>query len=104
MRPQILKVGFPLRALTHGGVRRFVLQLARELASRPDQCEVHAFFDDSKMADELTGCQLHHVSGKNRVIWDYLSFPLAARHYPIDYIIYPSNVIPVTHLLLSRAK
>jgi glycosyltransferase involved in cell wall biosynthesis len=104
MQPPILKVGFPLRALTPGGVRRFVLQLARELARRPGQCEVHAFIDDQRMADELTGCQLHYVAGKNRVIWDYLSFPLVARHHPIDYFIYPNNIIPVSNLLLRGAK
>ena len=99
-----IKVGIPLRALTPGGVRRFVLQLARGLAEKKQICEVYAFYDDEQLASLLGHCHSIHVPGDNRVVWDYLSFPLAARHYPLDYIIYPNNIIPLSHLLLLKAR
>src|SRR5262245_23948876 len=83
-----------------------MLQLAIELARRGDQCDVHAFCNKTGIAQELqeAGCRAHYVAGDNRVVWDYVSFPLAARRHSLDYIIYPNNIIPLSHLLMGRAK
>ena len=102
-----LRIGIPIRALTPGGVRRFVLELIRELVRMDDGCEIHAFYNDRNdavLASALAGCRTTYVPGTNRVVWDYVSFPIAARREGLDYILYPNNIIPLSHLLLKTRR
>jgi glycosyltransferase involved in cell wall biosynthesis len=99
-----IRIGVPMRALTPGGVTRFIVQLVRELTQHKQLCEVYSFYDDEDVTRLLGDCHAIHVPGRNRVVWDYFSFPLAARRYRLDYIIYPNNIIPLSHLLLLKTR
>jgi glycosyltransferase involved in cell wall biosynthesis len=79
------------------------LHLIQELVAT-NQCDVYAFYNDRTVESSLDTCRAVYVSGKNRLLWDYVSFPVAARRYPIDCIIYPVMTIPVSHVALLATR
>jgi glycosyltransferase involved in cell wall biosynthesis len=104
LKTRRIRIGIGLRSLTPGGVTRFILHLAQELSAAKDECAVYAFLDDLCIGEKLAHCHTVYLGRQSRLVWDYLLFPFVARRYALDYVIYPSNVIPLSHYLVLKTK
>lgn len=98
-------IGFIARGLTKNGVRQFIVNVLREWnKNKPDNVDLFIFTDEQKFADTYPNLNIVYIGTKNKLIWDYVSFPLKARKFNLDTVIYTKNVIPLTNLLYSWEK
>lgn len=96
------------RGLTHNGVRQFVINTLRgfqELqSSSQDDFEIIVFTDDESMISEFSDFSVVYIPSFNKILWDYVRFPIKAVKYDIDVMVYTKNVIPITHLMCQWQK
>lgn len=98
-----MKICFVVRALTKGGVYRFVNNILSELDDINFQHEIYLIHDDNRLKNKFKNiCEIHIKSRK--LVFDYiLSFNVIRKH-SFDVLIYPKNVIPLNHILLNGKK
>lgn len=99
------KIGFVVRGLTQGGVRRFIVNILTEIDNlNPSDFEFHMVHDEPEFDGKFENIQSHYIKTKNKILFDYLTSFNLLRKLKFDVLIYPKNVIPVPHFLLRGKK
>jgi|GEM_PF-50863 len=101
----IRKIGFVIRGLTQGGVKRFIVNILNEIENvNHSDFEFHVVHDEPEFEGKFRNIQTHYVKINNKILFDYLvSFNLL-RKLKFEVLVYPKNVIPVPHFLLRGKK
>jgi glycosyltransferase involved in cell wall biosynthesis len=97
------KIGFIARGLTKGGVTRFIDNLLKEFDLNENYV-FYLFTDEESYLNRFKNIKVVYIKKSNKLFWDYFFCFNTLRKNNIDYIIYPKNIIPVTHLLLRSKK
>jgi glycosyltransferase involved in cell wall biosynthesis len=97
------KIGFIARGLTNGGVTRFIDNVLKEFDKRKN-IDFYLFTDNKKYLNYFSNIKVVFVSNKNKLFWDYFKILPYLKKYNLDLIIYPKNIIPLTHLLIHAKK
>lgn len=97
------KICFIARGLNDGGVQRMILNLLKEFENY-QQDSFYVLTDREDFMDKFKKLKIVYIKNKNKIFWDYFqSLPVIKKIKP-DCIIYPKNIIPLTHLLLPAKK
>ena len=108
-----LKIGVMARSLglRHGGVYRYVWNVLAHLDRKIAEdggLEVAILHNESHLRGQFPHCRevyipLSHTYG-HRLVFDYLSSVYHLQALQPDYVIYPKNIIPLSHFILSAKK
>ncbi len=99
------KVGFVVRGLTQGGVRRFVVNVLSEIdKTEHSDTFFHLIHDEPDFKEKFENIKNHYVKTDNKLLFDYLYSLNVLRKLKLDVLIYPKNVIPVPHFLFRAKK
>lgn len=96
-------IGIVVRGTTVGGAGRYVMSLLAEFA-RIDTVQLYVFSDIEKPDTLSSSVQWVHIPKRWRLIWDYVVSVKHMRRYTLDWIVYPKQVIPLSHVLISGKK
>jgi glycosyltransferase involved in cell wall biosynthesis len=97
------KIGIIARGLTKGGVTRVINNLLREFDSNKDHI-FYLFTDEKDYLNKFKNIKVVHIKKTNKIFWDYFKiFPYFKKN-KIDCMIYPKNIIPLTHLFFRFKK
>lgn len=98
------------RGLTKGGVTRFILSILDQYEmENSSEYKIIIFHDDTFLEyDHYENLEKVYLPGKNhrigKFIWDYFKLPFLLYKYKLDAIIYPKNIILITHFFLKAKK
>lgn len=99
-----MKIGIVVRGLTKNGVERFIVTTLRELDRNSSNHIFYIFTDNPLLNKKFKNHRVIYIKLNSRLFWDYIKSPFIISKYRLDGIIYPKNIIPPTHLLLSAKK
>ncbi|PIW36745.1 MAG: hypothetical protein COW24_03610 [Candidatus Kerfeldbacteria bacterium CG15_BIG_FIL_POST_REV_8_21_14_020_45_12] len=97
------RVAFFARALTQGGVTRFLVNLFHNLQSDTN-IEYILFTDDESLVETFPGMTVVVVKSKHKLLWDYFASLKAAKKYNVDIVFYTKNIVPFSHFRLPAKK
>jgi glycosyltransferase involved in cell wall biosynthesis len=97
------KIGIIARGLTRGGVTRVINNLLREFDLNKNH-QFYLFTDEKKYLEKFKNLKVVYTKKSNKLYWDYLKILPQFKKNKIDCMIYPKNIIPVTHLFFNFKK
>ena len=98
-----MKICFVVRALTKGGVYRFVNNILSELDNINIQQEIYLIHDDNRLQNKFNHINEIYIN-TSKLVFDYISSFNFIRKHSFGVLIYPKNVIPLNHFLLNGKK
>ncbi|MBN2087476.1 glycosyltransferase family 4 protein [Candidatus Peregrinibacteria bacterium] len=104
MKKNKLKIGIGLRGLTKGGVTRFIFSLLKEFEKHSKDFDFYIFYNDKRLKDKFGYAKKIYIKGKSKLIWDYIKYPMEAKRYNLDYLLFPKNIIPFSFIFNSAKK
>lgn len=100
-----INVGLLVRGLTKGGVTRYIRNLLAEFeAINNPQIKIFLFTDDICFVEEFKNIKVIYIKNINKIYWDYIKIVPHILKEQINTIIYPKNIIPITHIFLKAKK
>ena len=97
------RVGIFARALTQGGVTRFLENVLSDF-NTDTETDYILFTDDPKIQKKYPNITCIEVQSKHKIIWDYWAAFKAAHKQNLDVTLYTKNIIPLSHLFLNTKK
>jgi len=83
-------------------VERFIVEIVKELSKR-DGVDISVVTDSPKKFVGL--CEnVIYVESNFRLFWDYVSSLRVVVREKFDIVLYPKNVVPISHLLFLKSK
>jgi len=99
-----VKVCFIARGLTRGGVQRFVLNLLEQFEKHTNYYNFYIITDRYDFINRFKKLNVTYIRNKNKLFWDYIKSFVVINRIKSDCIVYPKNIIPLTHILLKAKK
>jgi glycosyltransferase involved in cell wall biosynthesis len=99
------KVAIIARGLTKGGVTRFLLNVLRELNKiNSQEFSFVVIHNEEDLRGKWSHIEEYYFPIKNKLVFDYFVSLNCLRKIKADLVIYPKNVIPLSHFLLRSRK
>lgn len=100
-----MKVGVIARGLTKGGVTRVVKELLLQWNTNQDKdIRFIVFTDDKTLAETYPNLEVHFIAPTNKLIWDYFKVYKVIKQNPVDILLNPKSLIPLSHFWLPGKK
>ncbi|HMO82813.1 MAG TPA: glycosyltransferase family 1 protein [Candidatus Paceibacterota bacterium] len=99
-----MKIAILARGLTRGGVGRCIENILTEFNSGNFEHDFHVLTDDPSYVERCRLLKVHFIPPSNILIWDYLLSLFRLHKIKPDVVLYPKNVIPITHHWWLKAK
>jgi glycosyltransferase involved in cell wall biosynthesis len=97
------RIGFIARGLTKGGVTRLINNLLKEFDLNENYV-FYLFTDEESYLNRFKNIKVVYIKKSNKLFWDYFFCFNALRKNNVDYVIYPKNIIPLTHSIFGFKK
>jgi len=105
MMTTTLRVALIARGLTKGGVQKYITNVVDQWNKEPTRdAQVIVFTDNEGKFAEFQNIKVVSVKASTKLLWDYWSIIPFIRRERVDAIIYPKNIIPITHWFLNAKK
>ncbi|MDY0095595.1 MAG: glycosyltransferase family 1 protein [Candidatus Vecturithrix sp.] len=106
------RIGIIARSLGlyHGGVYRYVFNILHELDQKVEEgsVEISIIHNETVLRGKFPHCREIYIplahTYRARLLFDYVYSVHALKQADLDYIIYPKNIIPVSHYVLRAKK
>lgn len=100
-----MKIGIVVRGLTEGGVSRFILNVLGNFdAINDSDIKIYIIHNEKKIENKYKYLEEIYIKQKNKILFDYAFSFFKLKKLKLDVLIYPKNVIPLTHFLLRARK
>ena len=100
-----MKVGFIARGLTRGGVTRYINNLLSEFdKTSVKDIQFLLFTDEKKYLNKYKNINVIYIKSTIKLLWDYFKVIPYIKKEKVDVVLYPKNIIPLTHTLLKFKK
>ena len=107
-----IKIGFFARSLglRKGGVYRYIFNVLSELDRKVEEgnFEIYILHNETELQQNFPHCQEIYIpighTYFHRLVFDYVYSVYYLKRLQLDYLIYPKNIIPLTHYFLSVKK
>ena len=91
-----MRIVFYLRGITDGGVGRFIKEIIKALTENYD-AEIYILCDRKFSPSDTKKLTISRIDTTNKIMFDYFYSKKRLIDLEPDALIYPKNVIPVTH-------
>lgn len=98
-----MKIAIIVRGLTKNGVERFIITTLKYLDISSSH-EIIVLSDDASLKKIFRHIVVKHLRSPHRIVWDYVCSLVILILLKPDVIIYPKNIIPLSHYFLSSKK
>lgn len=99
-----MKIGIIVRGLTNGGVKRFLKSIITELRLYKKNHEFYLIHDDQSIYENFSDFKQFYIKNQSKLKFDYWTSFWLIKKLNLDIVLYPKNVIPLTHFLLNSKK
>lgn len=98
------KIGIIARGITKGGVGRFIKNILLEFDKRKD-FDFYLLYNQKEFDNEkYVNIKKVFINSKNKLKFDYIDSYNKIKELKLNSIIYPKNIIPLTHFKLKCKK
>lgn len=99
-------VGYIARGLTKGGVTRYIENHLQMFNTKYfEDYNFIIFTDDKSFIDKYKNLKVVYIPKTfSKIIWDYLYILFYFKKFKLNTVIYPKNIIPLTHILFKFKK
>ena len=93
----MVKIAIAARGLTseHKGPNELIYGLIQGLLKYWSSIDLHIYYDNCVKTTIFPDATEHMLPVKNRLLWDHVLFPLAAKKHSIDFVIFPKGPVPL---------
>lgn len=99
-----MRIGIIARGLTKGGVARYIRNILREFDRNNFEHEFFLFTDEPLQEKEYKNIHVIYIKKANKLIWDYIKVLSSLKRQRLDVVLYPKNIIPITHHWFLNSK
>jgi len=102
-----MKIGIVARNITKGGAGRYTNELINnlsELANDGGNFDLYIFTNSDFEIKNLKNTHTIKSKFKNKLFYDLIYLPIILSKYNLDCVIYPKQIIPLTHKFLKFKK
>lgn len=100
-----IKIAIIARGLTRGGVTRVINNLLIEFENTKSQNFTFILFtDDKNFQKKFKNIKVVFIPPANKLYWDYFKSWIFLKKEKPNIIIYPKNIIPLTHIFIKSKK